>query len=75
MSREYRVTRPRIYGPRSHGFNDLSARQGYYVTADHPWLAARKLLTDYPDDNCVDVQTPDGRRMRYDRDSFEWEGR
>lgn len=31
--RRFRVTRPEMYGSRTPGFRDLSARQGYYVDA------------------------------------------
>lgn len=34
MFAEYRVTRPRLYGPGTAGYFDSSAREGYYVIAN-----------------------------------------
>lgn len=41
---EYRITRPELYSnPRCPGHKDLTARQGYYVTAETPEEAVRKF--------------------------------
>jgi hypothetical protein len=46
MNNEYRITRPSVYGERTPGYTNKSARQGYYVTAASEQEAvslARKL--------------------------------
>lgn len=50
--KEYRVTRPELYGPKTLGHKDPSARQGYYVDASSPEEARqlfwKRLLKENP---------------------------
>lgn len=57
---EYRCTRPSVYGPKSSGFSDPSARQGYYVTAADEIAARSEVRKLCPErigaDDPIDVQ-------------------
>ena len=49
VNNEYRITRPTVYSKGTLGYNDKSARQGYYVTAASEREAvsiARKLYNE-----------------------------
>ena len=48
---EYRLTRNHPYrNPNCFGFADLSARQGFYITADSAVEAEAIMSLDFPED-------------------------
>ena len=57
----YRVTLPELYGPKSPGHRNRSAREGHYFRAATPHEAAQmalKLLSNYF--TVVEVEGPGG---------------
>lgn len=57
--RQYRLTRPQCYNFGCIGYEDVSARQGYYETAESGIEAAEQLKKVYPGEK-FDVQHWDG---------------
>ena len=56
--KEYRITRPEKYGPRSAGRSDLSAREGHFVLAKTPDLARKAFRKKHrvPEREPLDVE-------------------
>lgn len=50
MEREYRCTRNALYSHQCLGHSDLSARQGYYVTAASQEEAWQKMACKFPEE-------------------------
>jgi hypothetical protein len=54
---EYRCTRRELYyNSKCPGFKDLSARQGYYITADNLNAAYVKMKQLFPKEKYFDIQ-------------------
>lgn len=47
---EYRCTRRTPYGPKTPGFKNLSARQGYYIRAETEQEALTRMREKFPND-------------------------
>ncbi len=62
MSKEYRCTRNALYSHDCLGYEDTSARQGYYITADSQEEAWQKMACRFPS------ETREGFTVQ------EWEG-
>ena len=50
MQREFRCTRNASYSHQCLGHNDVSARQGYYITATSKESAWEKMATRFPEE-------------------------
>jgi hypothetical protein len=50
MPKEYRCTRNASYSHQCLGHDDLSARQGYYITAASEEEAWQKMATRFPEE-------------------------
>lgn len=50
MQKEYRCTRNVLYSHQCLGRDDLSARQGYYITAASEEEAWQKMATRFPEE-------------------------
>lgn len=50
MEREYRCTRNALYSHQCLDRNDLTARQGYYITANSQEEAWEKMASSFPEE-------------------------
>lgn len=51
MEREFRCTRNVLYSHQCLGHNDLTARQGYYITAGSQEEAWEKMACRFPEES------------------------
>jgi len=56
MLNDYRVTRRKPYGPGTPGHTDLSARQGYYITAPNAYVVIAMMAHKFPGEDHFDIQ-------------------
>lgn len=64
MDRKYRVTRPKLYGPGSIGYSDVSARNGHYLTGQTVDGVLDEMNKRYPDDAFnFTIQSWEGQNM------------